>query len=58
MAEEPVVEAHPDRSAEASVDAALRSLARLVDAPPEEQVRGYDEVHRRLADALSDPAEG
>jgi len=36
----------------------LDRLAELADVPPAEQVTGYDEVHRRLADALNDPAEG
>ncbi len=40
------------------MDAELDRLAELGGVPPAERVRGYDEVHRRLADMLADPDEG
>lgn len=58
MSEEPTADGPPGRTGEPLVDAALDRLAELADASPAEQVAGYDEVHRRLADALADPAEG
>jgi hypothetical protein len=58
LSEEPSAGGLPGRTGEPLVDAALDRLAELADVPPAEQVTGYDEVHRRLADALNDPAEG
>lgn len=58
MSEEPTAGGPARRTGEPEVDAALERLAELAGASPAEQVRGYDEVHRRLADALADPAEG
>lgn len=45
------------RTGEPGVDATLDRLAELVRVAPAEAVPGYHEVHRRLADALADPAE-
>lgn len=40
---------------EPRVDAALRRLDELLDAPIEDQVAGFDDVHRLLQSALLDP---
>lgn len=48
----------PTRTGEPEVDGALERLAELAGTSSAEQVRGYDEVHRRLADVLADPFEG
>ena len=54
MTEDPIPGEAPGRTGDPCVDAALDSLAELAGASPAEQVRGYDEVHRRLAAALAD----
>ncbi|MGI8698257.1 MAG: hypothetical protein ACR2J0_03820 [Mycobacteriales bacterium] len=58
MSQEPVTAGAPTPTGEPRVDAALDRLAELGGVPPAERVRGYDEVHRRLADTLADPDEG
>lgn len=58
MSEEPAAGGPPKRTGEPRVDAALDRLAELAGASPDDQARGYDEVHRRLADTLADPVEG
>lgn len=42
------------RTGNPEADVALDRLAELAGTPPAEQVSGYDEVHRRLRDALVD----
>ena len=58
MSEEPATAGAPTPTGEPRVDAALDRLAELGGVAPAERVRGYDEVHRRLADTLADPDEG
>lgn len=53
MIEEPSA-GQPECTGDPTVDSVLGRLVELSECPPEEQVRGYDEVHRRLADAMAD----
>jgi hypothetical protein len=50
--------AEPAATGEPQVDAALTRLQDVTNAPVEEHVAIYDEVHRRLQDALADPDGG
>ncbi len=45
------------RTGHPAVDSTLDRLDQLGSAPPAEQVRGLDEVHRLLHDALADQPE-
>lgn len=58
MSEEAATGGAPTPTGDPRVDAALDRLAELGGLPPAERVRGFDEVHRRLADTLADPDEG
>ncbi len=54
MIEEPTAGGESQSTGDPTVDSVLGRLVALSECPPEEQVRGYDEVHRRLADAMAD----
>lgn len=58
MSEEPTLPDPSRRPADAAVEGALERLADLSRLPPAERVGAYDEVYRRLADALADPDAG
>lgn len=54
MTGERPVSSAPHRTGNSEVDVALDRLDRLAEASAAEQVSGFDEVHRRLHDVLTD----
>lgn len=58
MIEEPTAPGPSGPAADAAVQAALERLAEVSGLPPAERLQEYDEVHRGLAEALAEPAEG
>lgn len=57
MTEDPTLGLGSGRTGNPAVDQALDRLDQLSSSPPAEQVRGFDEVHRQIHDALADPPE-
>ncbi len=57
MTEDAIAGARSRRTGDPAVDSALDRLDQLSSASPAEQVPGFDDVYRRLHDALADPPE-
>ena len=53
-APEPATWTRPEATGVASVDAAIEELTRLDELPTGEHVAVYEDLHRRLQDALAD----
>jgi hypothetical protein len=50
---EPPAVPRPERTGHATVDAALRAVAEVADAPPSDQLPAYQAVHRTLRETLA-----